>query len=130
MESWAPIHNQRSSTYPTNLYQQLIQDGTPEWMIQHHKTHISSWTTTLLQRIFDQPARAVSDVSFKDNVGAAAAIIETIDQDTSLVNTCHTPINIQEDGDPYRTKLMGILLNLHIIYSSENLLQTNGSFII
>jgi len=99
-------------------------------MIQHHKTHISSWTTTLLQRIFDQPARAVSDVSFKDNVGAAAAIIETIDQDTSLVNTCHTPINIQEDGDPYRTKLMGILLNLHIIYSSENLLQTNGSFII
>jgi len=131
LESWYPQPiSSPIPPLPNNLYQQLLHEKTPLWLIQHQKEYLSNIPTSSLNHLFDQPSRAVSDGSFKDNIGAAAAIIESVDQKASIISTCPVPINTKKDGDAYRTELAGILLNLHIIQASEILLQSTGSFIV
>jgi len=129
-KSWHPFITESPTPPPTNLYQQLLQHNTPSWLINHQKDYLANITITALHQLFDQPSRTVSDGSFKENIGVAAAIIESFDQQASIITTCPIPINTQHDGDAYRTELAGILLNLHIIHASETLLQSTGSFVL
>jgi len=132
MESHSPqfITPPKLSTH-RNLYDQMIHDNVPYQLLQHQKKYLQSLTHTTLAPFFNQPIRAVTDGSFKENAGAAAIIFETTNQNHSLAFTTQVPINKnRDDGDPYRTELFGILFSLHIIDSSERLLQSTGTFTI
>ena len=132
METYtAPPTSPHTASPPQNLYEQLISDKVPPPLLQHQKTYLQNITPSTLLPFANRTVRAVSDGSFKLNKGAAAIIFETIDQDHSLIFTTPVPINTQRhDGDPYRTELFGLLFSLHIIDSTERLLNTSGKFIL
>lgn len=131
MESQAPHAPTHPTRVPHNLYDQMIKDQVPYQLLTHQKQYLQSLTPAKLEPFFSQPVRVVSDGSFKSNKGAAATIMETIDQTKSLVFTTRVPINAnKDDGDPYRTELFGLLFSLHVLQSSEHLTKMKGRYII
>jgi len=131
MESHAPNVPSHPKKVPQNLYDQMIMDKVPYQLLTHQKQYLQSLTPNTLAPFFHQTVRAVSDGSFKSNKGAAATILETLDQSKSLIFTTRVPINANtDDGDPYRTELFGLLFSLHVLQSSERLTKMKGQYIL
>ena len=68
----------------------------------------------LVQALRDGRIRVVSDGSFKDGVGSAAAQILTLDRKNIIWIMCQTP-GLWSDQSPYRSELIGILTGVVVV---------------
>ena len=99
-----------------NLVDLLKINNFPKWMYQAGTFH--HMTVARFRQICQKPFRFVTDSSYDQGKGMAAAIFESIDHTEHLMFVTSVPSNIDctySFNDAYRSEKCGILAGLTII---------------